>query len=803
MKFSLSWLKQHLETDATLERIADTLTSVGLEVESVTDPGAALRPFIVGRVISTEQHPNADRLKICRVDTGEELINVICGAPNVREGLRVALARPGDVIPENGQRLKKGKIRGEESHGMLCSARELNLGDDEDGIMELPEISPVGTPIKDCLALDPIIDIQLTPNRVDALGVRGVARDLAAAGLGVLKDMNVPAIEGCFNSSRSVVINLPPEQSNKCSHFVGRTIRNIKNAESPQWLKDRLSQIGLHPISAIVDITQYINIDLGRPLHCFDDDKLNGNVGPRLAKDGEIILALNDKNYELSDDMVVIADEAGAQAIAGIIGGKTASCDKTTVNVFLESALFDPTNIATTGQKLQITSDARYCFERGVDPTSGVQGAEIATQMILEICGGEASHLVVGGEEPVQRRKISFNPISVKDVGGVEIPENEVKDILIRLGFKVDTSTPSWAVIVPSWRADVRAEPDLLEEVLRIYGYEKIPAVPLPRAPMPRPILTTAQRRTNFTRRTLAERGLYETITWSFLPRAHAELFKGELPLITLENPISSDLDAMRPSVLPNLIEAAGRNASRGLVNCALFEIGPRFEGSKPWEQTLIAATVRKGKTGQRHWLNSPRNIDVYDAKADALAALTAAQAPVSRLQVSGSSNGRPSPWYHPKRTGTLALGSTILAEFGEIHPQVLVAMDVSGPIVACEVFMDRIPQPKKTKRGVARSPLTTSQFQSVERDFAFVVDVSVSAEDIRSAAHSAEKSLISQVSIFDVYEGDKLESGKKSVALAVTLQPQETTLTDAQIDAVSEKIVAAVTKVSGGQLRS
>jgi len=803
MKFSLSWLKQHLETDATLEHIADTLTAIGLEVESVTDPGVALKPFIVGKVVSTEQHPNADRLKICSVDTGEGLINVICGAPNVREGLRVALARPGDVIPENGQKLKKGKIRGEESHGMMCSARELKLGDDDDGIMELPETIPVGAAITDCLELDPIIDIQLTPNRVDALGVRGVARDLAAAGLGVLKDMNIAVTNGCFDSSRSVVMNLPPEQRNKCSHFVGRTIRDITNAESPQWLKDRLNKIGLHPVSAIVDITQYITVDLGRPLHCFDDDKLKGNVGPRLAKAGETIFALNDKNYELSDDMVVIADEAEAQAIAGIIGGKTASCDEKTVNVFLESALFDSTNIATTGQKLQITSDARYCFERGVDPASAVQGAEMATQMILEICGGEASHLMIGGEEHVHRRKISFDPVNVKDVGGADIPENETKDILIRLGFKVDTSTQSWAVTIPSWRADVIAEPDLLEEVLRIYGYDKIPAVPLPRAPMPKPILTTAQRRTNFARRSLAERGLYETTTWSFLPRAHAELFKGELPLITLENPISSDLDAMRPSVLPNLIEAAGRNASRGIMNCALFEIGPRFEGSKPWEQTLIAAAVRTGKTGQRHWADPPRNIDIYDAKADALAALTAADAPISRLQISGSSNGQPSTWYHPKRTGTLALGSTILAQFGEIHPRVLVAMEVSGPVVACEVFMDRIPQPKKTKSGVARSPLTTSQFQSVERDFAFVVDANVSAEDIRRAAHSAEKSLISQVSIFDVYEGDKLERGKKSVALAVTLQPQETTLTDAQIDAASGKIVAAVTKVSGGQLRS
>lgn len=803
MKFTLSWLKDHLDTTASLDEISAKLTSTGLEVEGMINPAAGLEDFIVAHVTAAAQHPNADRLRLCTVETGTETLQVVCGAPNARAGLKVVLARPGVRIPSTGDVLKKGSIRGVESQGMLCSRGELKLAGESDGIIELSADAPVGVSVTQVLALDPVIEINLTPNRVDALGVRGIARDLAAAGLGKLKPMNDAPVPGTFESSRKVAMLMPEGRQRRCPQFVGRLIRGVKNTESPKWLKDRLAAIGLRPVSALVDITQYLTIDLGRPLHAFDDAKLTGDVGPRFAKAGETLAALNGKSYTLDADMVVIADHAGTQGIGGVMGGEPSSVTETTTAVFLESALFDPLNIAATGRKLAINSDARYCFERGVDPASAGPGAEIATRMILEICGGEASHLVHGGGAPDHKRIIAFSPSRVKSLGGIDLSTLEIRSILERLGFIVADGPDAWQVTPPSWRADVEVWPDLVEEVLRIHGYDNIPPTPLPRAPMPKVALTAQQRQVAFARRSLAMRGLNETTTWAFLPSAQAELFRGELPLVTLANPISSDLDVLRPSLVPNLTAAAGRNAARGMHDCALFEVGPRFEGPKPGQQALLAATLRAGHTTGRHWAGTRRPVDALDAKADALVALEAAGTAISGLQTAaGTSNGVPG-WYHPGRSGVLKLGNQVLATFGELHPGVLTAMDVKGPMVACEVFLDRLPQPKKAKSGAARPLLKASNFQSVDRDFAFVVEAGVAAEALLRAVSNADKDLISDVGLFDVYEGPHVGEGKKSLAVAVTLQPREATLTDEQIEAVAKKIVAAVEKACGGRLRA
>ena len=803
MKFTLSWLKEHLETAATLDEISAKLTATGLEVESLSNPAAGLEPFIVGHVTAAKPHPNADRLRLCTVDTGGGMIEVVCGAPNARAGLKVVLARPGVTIPASGEVLKKGTIRGVESHGMLCSARELKLGEDHDGIIELPADAPVGSSVTQVMNLDPVIEINLTPNRVDALGVRGVARDLAAAGLGTLKTMADGPIPGSFESPRRVKMDLPPGDENKCPQFIGRTIRGVKNAESPKWLKDRLAAIGLRPVSAIVDITQYLTIDLGRPLHAFDDAKLTGDVVPRFAKAGETLAALNGKTYTLDTEMVVIADAAGAQGIGGIMGGVPTSVTESTTTVFLESALFDPLNIAATGRKLQINSDARYCFERGVDPASVAPGTEIATRMILALCGGEASHLVHAGAMPATARVIAFNPARVTSLGGIEIPARDIKSILERLGFTVAGDGDSWQVTPPSWRADVEGWQDLVEEVLRIHGYDRIPATPLPRAAMPKVALSAQQRQVAFTRRTLAARGLNETTTWSFLPSAQAELFRGELPLVCLSNPISADLDALRPSLIPNLAAAAGRNAARGMHDSALFEIGPRFEGPKPGQQVLVAASLRAGHSSARHWSGARRAVDALDAKADALAALEAAGAALAGVQTAQGPAGGAPGWYHPGRAGVLKLGNQIVAAFGELHPGVLAALDIKGPMAACEVFLDRLPQSKRTKSGAARALLKASPFQPVERDFAFVVDSAVAAETVLRAVRGAERDLVSEVGLFDVYQGANVGAGKKSLAVSVVLQPKDATLTDAQIEAVAKKIEAAVEKACGGRLRA
>lgn len=802
MKFTLSWLKDHLETDASAGEIAERLTALGLEVEGLTDPAERLAPFTVAHVVEAKPHPNADRLRVCIVDTGRETVQVVCGAPNAKTGMKGVFAPAGSHIPGTGVDLKKGVIRGVESNGMLVSEREMGLSDEHDGIIELPDDAAVGESFAKLMGLDdPVFDIAITPDRADCLGVRGVARDLAASGLGRLKPARLDPVEGGFESPIAWRRDLPEDQGHACPLVVGRYFRNVRNGPSPKWLQDRLIAIGLRPISALVDITNYVTYDLGRPLHVFDADKLAGDLTMRFARDGEEILALDGKTYRLDPSMTVIADSKGVHGIGGIMGGELSGCTADTANVFLEVALFDPLRTAATGRKLGIESDARYRFERGVDPTSALWGAEVAARLVGELCGGEASRLVTAGHMPAWERTLTLRPDRVMGLGGLDLPAAESARILERLGFTVDTTDGKFAVQVPSWRADVDGEADLVEEVVRVAGYDRVPAVPLPpMTALPEPAVTPAQRRAGLAKRALAARGLLEAVTYSFTDGRIATLFgAGNLPL-ALANPISAELDVMRPSILPNLLMAARRNADRGYPDLGLFEVGPQYADDTPEGQSSMATGVRAGQSGPRHWAERPRAVDAFDAKGDALALLAALGAPVDNLQVTADAPG----WYHPGRSGSLRLGPTVIARFGEIHPRVLRQLDVKGPAVAFELFLDRVPQPKARKdAGATRPLLQASPFQPVERDFAFVVDESVPAEKLIRAAKGADKALVSNVGLFDLYAGPNLGAGRKSLAITVTLQPTERTLTEAEIEAVSQKIVAAVVKATGGSLRS
>ncbi|TAN53709.1 MAG: phenylalanine--tRNA ligase subunit beta, partial [Rhodospirillales bacterium] len=764
MKFTLSWLKDHLDTTATLSEILERLTMLGLEVEGVEDPASALSGLIVGHVLEANQHPNADRLRVCKVDTGKGTIQVVCGAPNARAGLKVALALPGAVIPASGEVLKKGAIRGQESQGMMCSNRELKLGEDHDGIIELEESAPVGAALTSVLSLDPVIDIAITPNRADCLGVRGIARDLAAAGLGTLKPLDTVHVPGKFKSPIAVRI----DASHACLLFVGRYIKGVKNGESPAWLKNRLTAIGLRPISALVDVTNYVTFDLARPLHVFDANLVKGTIHPRLAKQGETLEALNGKTYELDDQMTVIADDHGPEALGGVIGGTRSGCTEATTDVFVESALFDPIRTANTGRKLQADSDARYRFERHVDPEFAQVGMEIATRMILDLCGGEASELVIAGAVPDWRKSFVLRPERVAQHGGLHLAKAEIERILMGLGCTVAEHGEGILVSPPSWRADIGAEHDLVEEVIRVYGYDHVPAASVPKlSAITSPVLTQAQKRRSLVRRTLAARGLSECVTWSFMPKELSRLFGGGADALTLANPISSDLDQMRPSILGNLIQAAGRNADRGSSDLGLYEIGPQYAGNRPEDQSMMATGIRAGQMVERNWAGPVRPADAFDAKADALAALAIAQVPTDNLQIEADAPG----WYHPGRSGSLKLGPKVLAWFGEIHPRILKALDVKGPVVGFELFLDALP-PAKARPTKARPALKASPFQAVVRDFAFLVDKTVTAQAVLRAARSADKALIVAAGVFDLYEGKGVEEGKKSLAIAVTLQP-------------------------------
>jgi phenylalanyl-tRNA synthetase beta chain len=805
MKFTLDWLKQHLETDTPLATIAERLTMLGLEVEEIADRAKGLEAFVVGHVVEAKQHPNADRLKVCIVDDGSAKHQVICGAPNARQGMKGVFAPVGATIPGDihGGVLKAAKIRGVESRGMLCSEREMGLSDEHEGIIDLPADAEIGTPFAALMGLDdPMIEIAITPNRQDCLGVHGIARDLAAAKLGKLIPFDATPVRGAYESPIKWAIDLAADKAAACPMVVGRHFRGLKNGRSPHWLQERLIAIGLRPISALVDITNFVTYDLGRPLHVFDAAKLDlgasGALTMRMAKDGERVQALDGKDYALDDEMVVIADQRAVHGIGGIMGGEHSGCTEATTEMFLEVALFDTVRTAASGRRLGIESDARYRFERGVDPESALWGAEVAARLVMECCGGEASAVVTAGAMPDTAHSVALRPERLRGLGGIAVPDEEIQRILEALGYGVRRDGEAFACEVPSYRMDVDGEADLIEDVLRVHGYDEIEAVPMRiETALPGAAITPAQRRVRQTRRALAARGLMEAVTYSFMEGDAAKRFGGDGSL-ALANPISSDLDVMRPSILPNLIQAAARNADRGHGDAALFELGPQYREPGPGGQDTVAAGVRAGATGPRHYAETPRQVDAIDAKADALGALQAAGAPTANLLATREAPG----WYHPGRAGALRLGNQVLATFGEIHPKVLRALDAKGPMVGFEVFLDRLP-PRKVKGGKARALLQPSPFQPVERDFAFLVDEAVEAGEILRAARGTEKGLVTDVSVFDVFRGEAIGKDKKSVAIAVTLQPTEKTLTDAEIDAVSQKIVAAVSKATGGTLRS
>jgi phenylalanyl-tRNA synthetase beta chain len=792
MKFTLSWLKEHLDTNASLDEITAALTSLGLEVESVEDRAKLFAPFFVAHVLSAEKHPDADRLKVLVVDTGREKVNVVCGAPNARAGMKGIFAPDGSFIPGTGATLKKGMIRGQESNGMMVSEREMGLSDNHEGIIDLPADAKIGTPFTEIYNVaDPIIDIAITPNRADCTGIHGIARDLAAKGLGKLIEPDTKPVKGAFKNPVSVSI----QDKQGCPLFLGRYIKGVKNGPSPEALQAKLKAVGLRPISALVDITNYFTMAYGRPLHVFDADKLKGNIHVRSASRGETLAALNDKTYTLSEGMVAVCDESGVVGIGGIMGGAGTGVDENTKNVYIECALFDAYRTAKTGRALEIISDARYRFERGVDPEFAAPAMELATKMVMELCGGEASDVAVAGSVPAWQRAYDFDAAYTEKLSGVAIEEKTQKEILQRLGFTLSGNKAA----PPSWRGDIQGRADLVEEIVRVYGYDKIPATPV----RCDGAVSSGAETENFARmrkaRTaLAARGLHECLTWSFMHEKTARVFgSNDNKALALTNPISSELSQMRPSLLPNLIEAAQRNADRGYGNAALYEVGPAFITSKPDGQRSVAAGVRQSAMGARHWAGAEvsRPVDAMDAKADALAALAAAGAPAANLQVS-----RDAPeYFHPGRSGALRLGKDVLAYFGEIHPAVLDDMGVKGPVAAFEAFLNNIPALKK--KG-AKPALTLSPFQPVERDFAFLVDDGVEAEAIIRAARQPDK-MIERIEIFDIYKGKGVEPGKKSVAINVIIQPKDKTLTDAEIEGIAKKIIDNVTAKCGASLRS
>jgi phenylalanyl-tRNA synthetase beta chain len=809
MKFTFGWLKEHLETDRSLGEIAAKLTMIGLEVERIEDRAKLFAPFVIARVIETKQHPNADRLRVCMVDIGDgKPVQVVCGAPNARTGMKGVFAPLGAFIPGKNITLGVGKIRDVESRGMLVSEFELQISDDHEGIIDLPADAPVGEAYAKYAGLDdPVIEINLTPNRGDGTGVHGIARDLAAAGMGKLKDLPVKPVKGEFPCPVGVTLDFGATPS-LCPAFALRLVRGVKNGPSPAWLQQRLTAIGLRPINALVDITNFITYDRGRPLHVFDAAKVRGNLTVRRARAGETLLALDGKTYTLDDTICVIADEGGVESLAGIMGGEKTGCSDTTTDVLIESALWEPMNIAQTGRKLGINSDARYRFERGVDPAFMRPGLELATHMVMELCGGTPSQVIVAGSPETAKRVIDFPLPEIKRLTGLTVPFADVRRVLESLGFGVGQdsgkSDERVKITVPPWRGDVQGKADIVEEVARIVGVDRVPSTPFDRGPAPRkPVLTPIQVRTRKARRALATRNLVEAVTWSFISKKQAELFGGGRPELALANPIAADLSDMRPSLIPGLVAAAQRNADRGFPDTALFEVGQVFRGDQPGDQFTAAAGVRRalGKPSGigRQWSKRDGEVDAFDAKADALAVLAASGAPPQALQVAP---GGPA-WFHPGRSGTIQIGpQNVLGYFGELHPGALEALDAEGPLVAFEVILERVPEPRA--RGTrAKPPLELSQFQPVERDFAFVVERSVKAADIVRAAQSADRKLVTAVSVFDVYEGEGIEPGKKSVAIAVTIQPRDKTMTDAEIEALAAKIVAEVSKRTGGVLRA
>lgn len=786
MKFGLSTLKKYLDTTATPKELADKMTAIGLEVEDLQDLSDSLKGFVLAEIKTVAPHPNADRLHILTVFDGQNDIQIVCGAPNVRPGLKSILAKPGCYIALFNETIKAGKIRGITSDGMMCAPDELGIGTEHAGIIEIETDLPAGTPAADALKADVLFDVNITPNRPDCLGVKGIARDLSATGIGTLIDTPVPVIQGQFPSPIQVAIT-----DDACPIYTGRYIRNVQNGESPEWMKQALIAAGLRPISTLVDITNYLNIAECRPLHVFDADKVRGVITARAAKDGEKLMALDDKEYTLTSDMCVIADDNGPQSIAGIMGGIDTAVSKQTRNVFLESAYFKPEAIAKTGVKTGAVSDSRSRFERGIDPQSCTDDNARATQMILDLCGGEPSDIVVAGSAPDCTRIIDFDFNEIKRLIGMDVPEKATTDILTKLGFGINGRK----ITIPSWRIhDISMSADLIEEVARIYGLDTLPDAPMRSDTLPTGVLMPHQRREAAVRRALAARGLCQAITWSFMDSRLAQYFGSKN--LKLSNPIASDLDEMRPSLVPNLLSAVKRNQDMGTRDVQLFEVGPEFTDIVPGSQRLVACTVRAGSWTPKHWLQPTRDVDVFDAKADALAALAAIDAPCN-TQVF-----RNAPvWYHPGRSGSIQLGKNIVAVFGDIHPMVLKAFDIKTPVCACEVYMDMVPAAKA--KGKMQKPLKLSDLMPLTRDFAFVMDKNVDAAKVIAAIENADRNLITDVNVFDEYEGDHLPAGKKSLAIQVTIQPTDKTLTDADIEVLSTQIINLVARNTGAVLRS
>ena len=808
MKFTLSWLKDHLDTTASIAELSATLTAIGLEVEGIDDPAQKLAAFTIARVVDAKQHPNADRLRVCQVEIapGQPAVEVVCGAPNARTGMIGVFAPIGAFIPGTGITLDKRPVRGIVSNGMLVSERELELSEDHDGIIELkPELAAkVGQRYVDAVGLgDPVFEVKLTPNRPDCTGVRGIARDLAAAGLGTLKpEPKLKAVEGTFDCPTAIILEFPKEAATACSAFAGRYLRGVKNRPSPAWLQARLKAIGLRPISALVDITNYISMDRGRPLHVYDADKLKGAVRARLGRTGESFKALDNKSYAVDETMCVIADDSGPLGLGGIIGGESTRCTEATTNVLIECAYFDPLRTAATGRKAGVQTDARYRFERGVDPAFVAGGLDLATDMVMTLCGGAPSKARIAGAAPNARTEIAFDFARIEKLSGLAVPEAEAKRILGALGFTTRSAGKAAVVTAPSWRPDIHGSADLIEEVIRIVGLDKVPSPPMPRARgITRTVLTEQQRRARRARRLLAGRGFVEAVTWSFLPRAQASHFGGGADALELDNPISVEMSSMRPSLLPGLLAAAQRNRNRGFNDAALFELGQAYRGDQPKDQLMIAAGIRAGTAllggSGRHWSGSAADADLFAVKADAAALLASLGFDPARAQVT-----RDAPdWFHPGRSGTLRLGPKVtLAHFGEVHPSTLKLMDCAGPMAAFELFLDAIPPEKRRAR--ARPPLGGSELLPVRRDFAFVTDQQTAAGDIIKAALGADKALIADVSVFDIFTGGNMPPSKKSIAVEVTLQPIDKSFSDAEIEAIGAKIIAAVSKATGAEIR-
>ncbi len=796
MKFTLSWLKEHLETNASLDEIVEALTDLGLEVESVENPLERLQGFTIGYVLEAEKHPDADRLRVCKVDTDTGPLQIICGAPNARAGITVVVAKPGLYVPGIDTTIGVGKIRGVESHGMMCSERELELSDEHEGIIELPS-GKVGETFADWLSthdpskVDPVIEIAITPNRPDALGVHGVARDLAARGLGRLMPRTAQVVPATLATEISVTIDA--DTSDGCPVFAGRVIQGVKNGPSPQWLQARLKAIGLRPINVLVDVTNFFTYDLNRPLHVFDLEKVKGNLRVHRAQGGEDILALDGKTYRLSPGQMVISDDNGPESIAGVMGGEHTGCSEATTTVFVESAYWDPVQIALTGRALKIHSDARYRFERGIDPAFTVDGLEHAVRMIVDIAGGEASDLIMAGSIPNEVRRYTFDPKRCLSLVGMDIPEKTQRRILTDLGFTLDGDMAE----VPSWRPDIQTDVDLVEEVARVASLTKLEGQPMHRpAGVQRPVLTKLQKRERAVRRSLAALGYNECVTYSFIDQTAAELYGGGTQEYALANPISQDMSHLRPALLPGLLKAAVRNKARGFENLALCEIGAVFHGGEPGEQGLCASGVLIGHTGPKDHFGGRRPIDIFDIKADVQTVLSTIGAPAKTQMLRDLG-----PQWHPGRSGRICLGpKTTLAAFGEIHPKVLQAFDVKGPAVGFTIWLENIPIPKN--KTTTRAALHLNDLQIVERDFAFVLDAHVEALTLVNAAAGADKTLIEDVRVFDEFIGGNLGDGKKSLAITVRLQPQDKTLTEAEITAVSAKIIEKVQKVTGGVLR-